>query len=89
MKIYCEGDIGILEHDYTIRDGKMYYSNNFLTKNGELAGSIDDDGNGVKIKIDGYKLKLDYSVARELLILLLYNNEGQIEFREEKVIKII
>lgn len=57
---------------------------------GEIAGSIEDTGDDLIIKVNGVKpLKLDYLQAQQLLILLLGNTEEKLEIRESKLIKSI
>jgi hypothetical protein len=88
MKIYCEGTIGHLEHDYDLIDGKLICSDNWREElRGKTAAKIRDAGNGVKIKVGKNTITLDYSEVRELYILLAAYNNGPIEFREEKLIK--
>jgi hypothetical protein len=99
-QVYVQTDsegIEPLSHDYDLEDGYLFttlkYSNNNEWNNdikGSLAGSLQDDGNGIIIKIDGLKkLELDYTQAQKLLILLFNNNEEKIEIRESKLIKSI
>jgi hypothetical protein len=99
-QVYVQTDsegIEPLSHDYDLEDGYLFttlkYSNNNDWNNdikGSLAGSLQDDGNGVIIKIEGMKkLELDYMLAQKLLILLFNNNEEKIEIRESKLIKSI
>jgi hypothetical protein len=49
--------------------------------------SMEDDGNGVLIKIDKKKIKLDYYECVQVLILLQINTDQLFEFREAKIIK--
>lgn len=50
---------------------------------GETAGTIQDTGDEVYIKINGVKvITLDYLQANQLLILLLSNNKERLEIRE-------
>jgi hypothetical protein len=43
---------------------------------GQIAASLDDNGNRVKVTFDnGKKIKLDYAQAQELYLLLKYYNE--------------
>ncbi len=99
-QVYVQTDsegIEPLSHDYDLEDGYLFttlkYSNNNEWNNdikGSLAGSLQDDGNGIIIKIEGMKkLELDYMQAQKLLILLFNNNEEKIEIRESKLIKSI
>jgi hypothetical protein len=97
-QVYLQTDnegIEPLSHDYDLEDGYLFTSlkhSNSVEWNedirGSLAGSLQDDGNGVIIKMDGLKkLELDYMQAQQLLILLLSNNNEKIEIRESKLIK--
>lgn len=86
-----------LSHDYDLEDGYLFttlkYSANVDWGDqlvGRVAASIQDDGNGIIIKMEGIKkLELNYSQAQQLLILLLSNNQEKIEIRESKLIKSI
>jgi hypothetical protein len=49
--------------------------------------SMKDDGDGVEIKIDKKKIKLDYYEAVQVLILLQSNVDQRFQFRESKIIK--
>lgn len=88
-------EVESLSHDYDLEDGYLFTTLKFSNSNdwaedlkGAVAGTLQDDGNGIIINIpDLKKLKLDYSQAQQLLILLLSNNEEKIEIRESKVIK--
>jgi len=86
-----------LSHDYDLEDGYLFttlkhsYQIDWTEDlKGAIAGTLQDDGNGLIINIEGLKkLKLDYLQAQQLLILLLSNNQEKIEIRESKVIKSI
>ena len=86
-----------LIHDYDLEDGYLfttlrhsYHSDWTEDVKGAVAGTIQDDGNGLIINIEDLKkLKLNYLQAQKLLILLLSNNQEKIEIRESKVIKSI
>ena len=86
-----------LAHDYDLEDGYLFttlkhsYHNDWTEDlKGAVAGTLQDDGNGLIINIEGLKkLKLDYLQAQKLLILLLSNNQEKIEIRESKVIRSI
>lgn len=54
-----------------------------------FVGSLLDDGNGVRIKIEDKEIDLDYSIAQQLLILLLMNNDTRMKFISVKTIKTI
>jgi hypothetical protein len=97
-QVYVQTDsdgIEPLSHDYDLEDSYLFtilnYSNNGEWADdlkGTIAGTLQDDGDGVIIKIEGIKkLKLDYTQAQKLLILLLNNNDERIEIRESKLIK--
>jgi hypothetical protein len=97
-QVYLQTDsegIEPLSHDYNLEDGIIFtaliHSNNSDWNDdirGTIAGTIQDDGNGVIIKMEGMKkLELDYMQAQKLLILLLSNNSEKIEIRESKLIK--
>jgi hypothetical protein len=49
--------------------------------------SMEDDGDGVEIKIDKKKIKLDYYEAVQVLILLQSNVDQSFEFRQYHTIK--
>ena len=97
-QVYVQTDsdgIEPLSHDYDLEDGYLFttlkHSNNNEWNDdvkGSVAGTLQDDGNGVTIKMEGIKkLELDYMQAQKLLILLLSNNSEKIEIRESKLIK--
>lgn len=53
------------------------------------AASLVDDGNGVKINLGNRKIKLDYTEAFEVLILLAKNNDCSFKIcKEETIIKL-
>jgi hypothetical protein len=84
-----------LSYDYDLDEGYLFTTLKYSGSGnwadhliGEIAGSIQDTGNEVIIKVNGVKpLKLDYLQAQQLLILLLNNNQEKIEIRESKIIK--
>lgn len=51
------------------------------------SASMQDDGDGVIIKINNKKIKLDYYECVQALILLQTNMDQNFEFRESKTIK--
>jgi hypothetical protein len=52
---------------------------------GGLSASIEDNGNGVVILLEGQKkIKLDYNQAQDIFILLLHTQDTELEFRESK-----
>lgn len=86
-----------LAHDYDLEDGHLLTTLKYSYHNdwnedlkGAVAGTLQDDGNGLIINVEGLKkLKLDYLQAQKLFILLLNNSQEKIEVRESKVIKSI
>jgi len=99
-QVYLQTDsegIEPLSHDYNLEDGYLFttlnYSNNSDWNDdlkGTVAATLQDDGDGIIIKMEGIKkLELDYMQAQKLLILLLNNSEEKIEIRESKLIKSI
>lgn len=87
------GEVNSYDYDLEFKDNKIILknSNNVeWTEPGSKAGYIEDDGDGLVIKLRGYKtISLDYAQALELLILLLAEHEEKIEIRETKTIKSI
>lgn len=86
-----------LSHDYDLNEGYLATTLKYSSSSdwgsqlvGETAGSIQDNGNGIIIKIKDMKtLNLDYLQANQILILLLSNNNERMEIRESKLIKSI
>lgn len=85
-----------LDYDYDIaeNDGKveLSYSNSSDWSQeirNTICASLEDDGNGIKIKIDGNKIKLKYNELRELKCLLLFVNDEHIEIKETNTIKML
>ena len=84
-----------LSHEYDIDGGYLFttlkYSNNANwadTIVGTIASSIQDTGDELILKISGLKqIKLDYSQALQMLVLLLNNSQEKIEIRESILIK--
>lgn len=79
-------------HDYDLVQNDdttiIRFSNNGTwTYPGEVCGSLVDDGNGVKIKIDDIKINLGYADLERLLILLLHNYNGKVQYVETKIVK--
>jgi hypothetical protein len=52
-----------------------------------LTATLVDDGNGIEIRVDKKKIRLDYYEAAQVLILLENNTDQIYEFRESKIIK--
>lgn len=86
-----------LSYDYDLDEGYLFTTLKYSGSGnwadhliGEIAGSIQDTGDDLIIKVNGVKqLKLDYLQAQQLLILLLSNTEEKLEIRESKLIKSI
>ena len=53
----------------------------------QYVAQLKDNGNGIKIEIGDRKIKLEYSEAVEVLLLLMSNMDQEFEFREVKTIK--
>lgn len=75
---------GSLEHDYDLlqlsnRLSLTYSMGNQWSESvrGEIVGTLEDDGNGVIIQLEGKKkpIKLDYKQAAELQMLLVASLE--------------
>lgn len=83
-----KGPVNSHEYDVHLNDDsiELYYSSEFNCA-GKCACQLEDDGNGVLVKIGNKKIKLDYSEEFQLLSILLAHYEGQLEFREYKTIK--
>jgi len=58
-----------------------------LIDNNKNVVEMEDDGNGVTIKINKKKIKLDYYEAVQVLILLQSNVDQKFEFRQSHIIK--
>jgi hypothetical protein len=56
---------------------------------GNICAKLEDDGNGIKIKLGDKKIKLSYNELRELKCLLLVENDEHIEIRETKTTKML
>ena len=86
-----------LSYDYDLDEGYLFTTLKYSGSGnwgdhliGEVAGSIQDTGDDLIIKVNGVKqLKLDYLQAQQFLILLLSNNKEKVEIRESKLIKSI
>lgn len=89
-QVYCETFEDNLEHDYNIidegKDSHLFRSNDSNWAEhakGGLALTLHNTGDGYKIKFPDQKLiQLDYAAARELLVLLLNDNDSALEIRE-------
>jgi len=89
-QIYQDGKVD--SYDYNIECGEDSFSlkrsnSSFWSNPGEEVGSIEDDGEFINIVLGKRKLKLDYSQAEQLLILLKIVYNGKLEIRECKTIK--
>jgi len=54
---------------------------------GEFVGSLTDDGDHVKIKLEGKKIKLEYNELQQLLVLLFVHNNDNIDIKEVVTVK--
>jgi hypothetical protein len=99
-QVYSQVDVegtAPLSHDYDLDEGYLFTTLKYSGSGnwgdqlvGTVAGSIQDTGDDLIIKVNGVKqLKLDYLQAQQILILLLSNNQEKIEIRESKLIKSI
>jgi hypothetical protein len=89
-------DNDILDYDYDLVKNEdiieLKYSNSSdWSENiqGTNCANLQDDGNGILIKIGRKNIRLDYTEYRELKCLLLFENDEHIEIRETKTIKIL
>lgn len=98
-QVYVEQSIHAdepLVHEYNIIDDEdliLKTSDNKewveIHRNKEVARLI-DDGNEIQIKLEGLKtIKLDYSQALQLQILLSLTNDTRVEVRESILVKAI
>jgi len=88
------GDMDGYEHEYDIikngDDIQLFTSKSAdWDKPGEFIGSLLDDGNGIKIKMEEKEFDLDYYVAQQLLVILLMHNEAKMKFMTVNTIKTI
>jgi hypothetical protein len=68
----------------------LRYSAKGWTNPGDICALISDTGEGYNIDLSGKKtIKLDYSQAHELFILLNYLNQVDVEYAEKNVLKSI
>lgn len=92
MQVWTNRDLKgpVDSHEYNVELNndaiELYYSNEF-TCAGDCACRLDDNGDGISVRIGNKKIKLDYSEEFQLLSILLAHYEGQLEFREYKTIK--
>ena len=94
LQVYVENSKNEpLDYDYDLELGacliKLNYSKNpDWTCGGETALTLTDDGNGIKFKFPNKKaIELDYSEAREMLVVLMMNLNEKIEIRKSEIIK--
>lgn len=84
------GEVDRYDYDLVHYDDTtvLAYANNGSWSNpGDVCGSLVDDGDGVKIKIDGQKIKIDYDTLERLFILLSHHNVSKFQFIETKIVK--
>lgn len=77
------------DYDAIIEDGitKLLISNAMHSSNpGDELAELYDHGNGLILTIDEQEIELAYHEALQILILLLINNDGKVEFRKSKTI---
>jgi hypothetical protein len=94
LQVYVENSKSEpLEYDYDLEVGacltNLKYSDNAdWTCGGQTAISITDDGDGLTVKFfDKKPINLEYSEARELLIVLSMCTKDKIEIRKSETIK--
>jgi hypothetical protein len=97
LQVYVENNRSEdLEYDYDLiiggheEDILKYSHHKDWTCGGETALKLTDDGNGIKFKFPDKKvIELDYSEAREMLIMLMMHLDEKIEIRKSELIKTI
>jgi len=97
IQVYVEnfpGDMDDYEHDYDIiktGDDLQLFASKSANWNtpGEFIGSILDNGNEIRIKIEEQEFDLDYGVEQQLLILLVMHNDAKMKFMTVNTIKTI
>jgi hypothetical protein len=95
LQVYAENSDAVLDHDYDLTTGgavsTLKYSNSTeWAEPGKLALTMVDDGNGLSFRFpDKKSINLDYSEAREMLIMLSMNSDTRIEIRQSQIIKTI
>ena len=84
-----EVDGPVDQHAFNMQKLEFEHSSNYTTliDNNSNFVEMEDDGNGVIIRIDNKKIKLDYYQCVQVLILLQSNIDQKFEFRESKTIK--
>lgn len=63
-----------------------YSSSPYWTKPGDITASLQDDGNGFKINIDGAVYEFDYDAAFKMLMLLTLSNESDFKIVKEVIV---
>lgn len=93
VKVYIEEQSNVMSHEYDIENNCVKYSNTeywHKEHRGKIVMKAVDNGNSITIqRSNDSNIKLSYSEAYELLIMLLHINESKIEFREETITKTI
>jgi len=88
MRIFSEN-----RHEFDVNiDGDRdnialtYSSSPYWTKPGEETATLQDDGNGYKIDIDGSLYEFDYDTAFKMLMLLLLSNDCDYKIVKEVIV---
>lgn len=86
MRVFSEN-----RHEFDIEvngdDISMTYSSSpYWTKPGEETATLQDDGNGYKINIDGAMYELDYDAAFKMLMLLTLSNNCDYKIVKEVIV---
>jgi hypothetical protein len=93
VKVYIEAEPNLMSNEYDIENNCVKYSNSEHWREeyrGKIVMKAVDDGNNITIqRANDSNIKLSYSEAYELLIMLLHINDSRIEFREETITKTI
>jgi hypothetical protein len=96
LQVYVQNNRdGELDYDYDLImggavDTLKYSDHKDWTCGGETALKLTDDGNGIKFKFPDKKvIELDYSEAREMLVMLMMHMDEKIEIRKSELIKTI
>jgi hypothetical protein len=82
-------DYDIVENDKKI---ELKYSNTSdwsVGIMGSICATLQDNGNGIKVKFGDKKIKLTYNELTQLKCLLLFENDEHIEIRETNNIKML
>jgi hypothetical protein len=95
LQVHVQNSIGgDLDYDYDLiiggheEDILKYSHHKDWTCGGETALRLTDDSNGIKLKFPNKKvIELDYSEAREMLIMLMMHLDEKIEIRKSELIK--